>query len=124
MKPCAVCPDPILDEEEAHWVHEDGCPISGSCTCDLYVHPTCCTDPWCVDFEDRMRPDPFPVGTEDRTPVDEMLLAPVYPLPAGWRREPTPDPCWLGRALWCAVLAGGLTLGGGLVAGVIWWRNR
>lgn len=32
--------------------------------------------------------------------------------------------CWLGRAIWAGIIAGGFTLGGGLVAGVIWWRSR
>jgi len=62
---CAECGDEV-DPGEAHWLHEDGCPVQAlahvehvpgavevrealaSCSCDRVCHPDCCPQPDCV----------------------------------------------------------------------------
>jgi hypothetical protein len=59
---CCVCGDEV-DPDEAHWRHEDGCPVPelarldrvpgalevraalAACSCDLLAHPECCECP-------------------------------------------------------------------------------
>ena len=53
---CCICELPV-NRDEAHWLHEDGCPGVEAleeaglepCDCDLYAHPEC--DPWWAEEE-------------------------------------------------------------------------
>lgn len=60
---CTTCDQPIdLRAEDVHWMHEPWCTGDDICTCDLPVHPACCTDPACRPSE-----------CEGQLTIDEVL---------------------------------------------------